>query len=90
MISAVIYSLSVLVMLFVVASYWIAFKMKPSLSILALALFFTVVFIINVTIAYQLWCFQLGLETHTTGTILRSFLLLSSSIFLLYTTWKKN
>ena len=90
MISAVLYSLSVFVMLFILASYFIALKMKYSLSILSLALFFTVVFIINVTISYQLWCFQLGYGTHTTGTILRSFLLLSSSIFLLYTTWKKN
>jgi len=90
MISAILYSLSVFVMLFVIVSYLIALKMKYSLSILSLALFFTVVFIINVTIAYQLWCFQLGYETFTTGTILRSCLLLSSSIFLLYTTWKKD
>jgi len=91
MFSAIIYTLSVIMLSMISMSYLVALKMTPRLHILALLLFFLTVLLIAVTTVIKLWGIVLfGHHTTISTSEFRGVFLLASSSLLLYTTWKKN
>lgn len=90
MFSLIIYVFALLSLLGIVLSFILAYRTSKSQHILALLLFFIAVFFLELTITYSLLRNYLGLSSHDiTWAWTRAILLFSSTMFLLYTTWKK-
>jgi len=88
---AIIYTLATMLVGGLVTSYAVAFNLKPTKHILALTLFFLVIFIISSIITVNIWSvFVIGEVYLVPYRCIRGLLLFLSSGFLLYTTWKKN
>ena len=91
LLSAILYTFSAIVISMLVASYSIAFRMKPRLPVLAFIFFFVAVLIITIVTVIKLWGIVLfGNHIPIPVTTIRPTLLFLSSGFLLYTTWRKN
>jgi len=90
MISATIYTLALATIGFVFLSYMIAYRLKRSLSVLSMALFFFCVFLVVLASTIQLWAREFDLTYRLPLAEIRGTLLFGSALFLLYTTWRTN
>ena len=72
-------------------SYWIAYKMHKTQSVLSFAIFFTVTFIFTF---FTFWTLVKSYYTSQCsfiyGSHIRAALLLASSIYLFFNTWRPN
>lgn len=91
--SAILYTFSFMTIAMLSASYFIAFRMKPRLHVLAFGFFFlSVLLIISVTVVKAWGVVILGSHVTTPEilVLLRPLFLFITSNILLYTTWKKQ
>lgn len=85
------YSLTVLTVGGVVLSYAIAYKLTKSMSILSLLLFFIAVFSVVLVITVNIGREILDMSKGVLPFIeIRSAFFFLTSVFLFYTTWKKQ
>jgi len=90
MLEAITYTLATVGVSAVLISYGIAYNLKTTQPILALLLFFFVVWISSLIITVKLWLEFMGLDTHLAGISVRGILLLLASLYLTKTTWRQN
>jgi hypothetical protein len=91
LISAILYTITDISLIIIIMSYALALKMNRSITILSLLLFFTAVFFLSMVATLDLWSMCLFGEVFGTPyPWARGLFLASASIFLLYTTWRKN
>jgi len=88
----IFYSLTTLTLFGVILSYILAFRLKPTLSICALLIFFIASWILVTLIAYNGWMTLLypDYNTRIPFRSLRAMFYFLASLFLFYTTWRKN
>lgn len=89
LISAIAYGLAGMVTIGIAFSYWIAYRMTKSLSILSLFLYFSMSSILTVLtfIAYISASISGSMLSFPLSSV-RGVLLFGAAIFLFYTTWK--
>lgn len=90
-VALVFYTISVFALLGVILSYGLAVKITKSLSVLSLLVFFIAVFILLLVVVSDLFKMLYDMpKMVTVGIHFRSLFLAVASIFLLYTTWRKD
>jgi hypothetical protein len=91
LISALLYSASLIVLLLIVFSYILAYKMHRSMSVLSLIMFFLATMFVVFVAVIDLWSRVYYFEPFKPRfTELRGAIFLGACLFLLYTTWRKN
>ncbi len=91
MINVIIFALTSLVLTALVISYGLAYRIKPTLSVLSIFLFILSVWLRSIFLAFKISIDYLGMDTkQIDGENFRSIFILLTGLFFLYTTWKQN
>lgn len=90
MITVIIFLLTFLALSGLVISYGLAWKIKPSLSVLSIFLFILSVWLRSVFLSIKIILEYYNIPHNIGGEEIRSLFILGSSLFFLYTTWKTN
>jgi 1,4-dihydroxy-2-naphthoate octaprenyltransferase len=92
LIATICYTLSLIVLGALIGSYLIAYILDKSISILSLLLFLISIFLVVLVITSNYWLSYYGLKEITCLVMadFRSIILLVTSVFFLWTTWKNK
>jgi hypothetical protein len=90
MFSVIVFSLTTLALSGLAISYGLAYRLKPSISVLAIFLFILSVWIRGLFLNIKIVLEYLNMSHKIGGEVCRSIFILLASVFFLYTTWKEN
>lgn len=85
-----IFSLTTLALSALAISYGIAYRLKPTISVLSLFLFILTVWFRQVVLTLKVINTEFDIGMVIGGENIRSLMILITATFFLYTTWREN